>query len=228
MNPSVPVSALVTISPAAAPALWHFSVRLPELHPLSFSVVVSAFEPLYSPLIVPLAQVTFLPDCASTVSGPVGPVIFLASAPGYHSNALSLLESSVVHLISLKPPCTTRFSAGTFLQRPSSGSDASTATKWASATATSPFMIAVLWPAAAGSPASRSTAGSIRSESEPPHPLTPGAGKALSASDTPVSRVIPKVCPNVPVLPLIGWLGGGGFVVPVVRLSDSGSDAVPM
>src|SRR2546423_1874153 len=118
-----------------------------------------------------------------------------------------------------------------FTQRPISGSAASALTKFGSVRTTSPFMIAVLWPAAAGSPASRSTAGSTTGERIPAQPLAPGAAKALSTSDVPVAvAILPRpanddACPRDP---LMGPFGGGGLVVPVVRFNTTGSPSDPM
>src|SRR5262245_38159406 len=82
-----------------------------------------------------------------------------------------------------------------------------------------PLRIAVLWPAADGSPTIAFTAAS-RLPPEP-QPLAAGTEKALSTrSVTPtVIWVNSSTNSRSAKLPLIGVFGGGGLVVPVVRLS---------
>src|SRR6516165_7451544 len=87
---------------------------------------------------------------------------------------------------------------------------------------------AALWPAADGSHSIRSKAGSRIPKR--PQPLAPGTEKVLSTSLTPatlVTWILPLVV-IVPRDPVTGWFGGGGAVVPVVRLMLIGLVGVPM
>src|SRR5882762_3711085 len=93
--------------------------------------------------------------------------------------------------------------------------------------------VMALWPAAEGRPNSAFTIQSAVSKR--PQPPAPGTGRALSFRVAPLKPTISDLKPFgsraseiVPLLPLTGWFGGGGAVVPAVGLSTIGALSEPM
>src|SRR5207302_9356696 len=106
MNPSLPCSGPVTISPATAPALWQASLPTGDLQPVILSVRVDCFAPEYSPLPVPLEHVSLVPDLLASVVAPTAILNLLcAPAPSLHSNSPNLPPRlSFLHLKSSQSP----------------------------------------------------------------------------------------------------------------------------
>ena len=88
----------------------------------------------------------------------------------------------------------------------------------------------MLVPAGEGSPTSELTSGSMKNENNPPHPCAPGAAKELLTSCSPAqaNSVSASLISGVPTEPVIGSLGGGGEVLPLVKSITTGLESEPM